>query len=75
MVILIYTPNKNLKFFLLQFILRNGIYTNEFALENETHKILRDFQIQMNDPVQVQRSDIVLINKKNLPSARFFISI
>ena len=34
------------------------------VLENEAHKILCDFETQMNHPIPVRRPDLVLINKK-----------
>ena len=38
----------------------------ESVLENETHKVLWDFEIQMDHPVTTRRQDIVLINKKKI---------
>ena len=35
----------------------------EFVLENETRKILWEFEIQMNFQISFKRSDLVLINK------------
>ena len=36
----------------------------EFVLDNETHKILCDFEIQTDHLITVRRPDLVLINKK-----------
>ena len=35
----------------------------ESTLENATHKILRDFEIQMDHPFPFRKVDLVLINK------------
>ena len=37
----------------------------EYVLENETHKILWDFEIQAVHLILTRRQEIVLINKKN----------
>ena len=34
------------------------------VLENETHKLLRDFNIQMDQLISARRPDYILINKK-----------
>ena len=34
------------------------------ALETETHKILRDFEIQMDHLLLTKQTDIVIVNKK-----------
>ena len=36
----------------------------ESILENEMHKILRDFEIQMDHPILIIRLDLLSINKK-----------
>ena len=36
----------------------------ESDLENETHKILRNFEIQIDHLIPAIRADIVIINKK-----------
>ena len=36
----------------------------ESVLKNETHKILRDFEIQTDHLIPARRPDLVLINKK-----------
>ena len=36
----------------------------EFILENETHKILWDFKIQIDYQIPARIADLVLINKK-----------
>ena len=36
----------------------------ESVRENETHKILWDFEIQTDHPIPSRRQDLVLINKK-----------
>ena len=46
----------------------------EFILENETHKILWDFVIQMDQPIPDRRSYILLINKKKKLSSGGFCS-
>ena len=38
----------------------------EFSPENETHKILWDFQIQTNHPIPTRITDLVLIIIKNV---------
>ena len=40
----------------------------ESIQENETHKILRDFEIETDHRILARRPDLVLINKK-----KFFI--
>ena len=40
------------------------LHKPESVLENETHIILWDFQIQMNYPLSTRLSDLVFINKK-----------
>ena len=52
------------------------MYKPESILENETHKILRGFEIQMDHSILARRPDLVLINKKekNLLSSGFFHS-
>ena len=39
------------------------MYKAESILENETHKILRDFEAQIHPPIEARRPDLVLINK------------
>ena len=34
------------------------------VLENDTHKLLRDFDIQTNHLISAKRSDLIIINKK-----------
>ena len=36
----------------------------DFVQENRTHKILSDFDIQMDHYIPTRRPDLVLINKK-----------
>ena len=36
----------------------------EFVLENETQKILRDFEIQTHNLTSAELPDLVIINKK-----------
>ena len=45
----------------------------ESAIENKTHKIPKDFEIQMDHPISARRPDLVLINKErgNLSSSGF----
>ena len=40
------------------------------VLENETHKILRDFEIQIDHLILARQPDLVIVNKKkeNLPN-------
>ena len=52
----------------------------ETVLENEMHKILWDFKIQMDHLILARRPHLVLINKKKkkkekLPSSRIYSSI
>ena len=39
-------------------------HKSQFILENETHKILKDFAIQTNHLIVARRPDQVLINKE-----------
>ena len=42
----------------------------EFVLENKTHKLLWNFQIQTDHFIQARRLNFVIINKKeNLPNS------
>ena len=34
------------------------------VLENDTHKLLWDFNIQMGHPIPARRPDLIIINKK-----------
>ena len=36
----------------------------ESILKNETHKILWDFEIQMDQLISARRQDLVIVNKK-----------
>ena len=47
------------------------IHKPESVLENETHKILSDFEIQTDHSILARRLDLVLIKKKKLSSGRF----
>ena len=38
----------------------------ESVLENETHKILWDFEMQTDNPIPARRPDLLLINKKKI---------
>ena len=40
----------------------------ESVLENETHKILWDFEIPMNPPIPANKPGLVIINKAKEPS-------
>ena len=40
------------------------MYKPEFILENETHKVLLDFEIQTDHLIFVRRPDLVTYNKK-----------
>ena len=40
------------------------MYKPEFVLENETHEILLDFEIQTDHLIPARRPDLVIINKK-----------
>ena len=40
------------------------MHKKESVQENELHKLLWDFEIQMNHPILVIKPDLVLINKK-----------
>ena len=41
-----------------------NMHTRVSALENETHKLLWDFEIQMDHLISARRPDLVIINKK-----------
>ena len=40
------------------------MHNPEFVLENETHKILWDFEIKMDHLISARRTDLVTVNKK-----------
>ena len=42
----------------------------EFVLENETHKILWDFEKQTNHLISARQSDLVIVNKKKKKKKR-----
>ena len=41
------------------------MHNPESVLENETHKLLWDFDIQTDHLISARRPDLVIINKKN----------
>ena len=41
------------------------MYDTEYVLENETHKLLWDFEIQTDRLILTRRSDSVVINNNN----------
>ena len=46
------------------------MHNPEFVVENETHKILRDFEIQTDNVILARRPHFVIVNKKeNLPNS------
>ena len=42
----------------------------EYVLENETHKILRDFEIQTDHLITAKRQDLVIIYKQKKTACR-----
>ena len=40
------------------------MYSPESVPENETHKVLWDFEIQTHHLISVRRPDLVIVNKK-----------
>ena len=40
------------------------LHNPEFVQENETHKLLWDFEIQTDHQISARRPDLVIINKK-----------
>ena len=40
------------------------MYNPEYVLESEMHKILRDFEIQMDNLISDTQPDLVIVNKK-----------
>ena len=40
------------------------MYKQEYVLKNDTHKLLRDFDIQMDTLISARRTDLIIINKK-----------
>ena len=52
------------------------MHNPESMIENETHKILWDFEIQMDHLISIRWPDQVIINKKkeNLPNRRLCYS-
>ena len=44
----------------------------ESVLENEMHKLLRDFEIQMDHIISARRPELVIVNKikENLPNSK-----
>ena len=48
------------------------MHNPEFVSENETHKILRDFEIQTDHLIPARRLDLAIVNllkKVNLPNS------
>ena len=48
------------------------MHNSESMLENETHKLLWNFEIQTDPQISARRPDLIIINKKieNLPNCR-----
>ena len=46
------------------------MYKSESVLENEMHKILRDFKIQTHPLILTRRPDLKIINKKRKKKKR-----
>ena len=44
------------------------MHNPESVLENETHKLLRDFDIQMNHLISARQPDLIIIKKKERTS-------
>ncbi len=40
------------------------MHNSEYVLENETHKLLWDFEIQTDHIISARRPDLIIINKK-----------
>ena len=53
-------------------MLKNDLHLAASIVENETYKILSNFEIQPDHIIQVRRQDLLSINKKNLLSRKFF---
>ena len=51
------------------------MHNPEFVQENETHKILWDFEIQTNHLISARRQHLVIVKKKkkNLLNSRLFV--
>ena len=51
------------------------MHNQKSVLENETHKLLWDFEIQTDHLISTRRSDLVIINKKkeNLSNCGLFV--
>ena len=44
------------------------MHNPEFVLENETHKILWDFEVQTDHKISARQPDRVIVNKKREPA-------
>ena len=44
------------------------MYNTKSILENETHKLLWDFEIQIDHLISARRPDLVIVNKKKEPA-------
>ena len=42
------------------------MHNPEYVLENETHKLLWDFEIQTGHQISARRPDLIMINKKKI---------
>ena len=40
------------------------MHNPEFGLENETHMILWDFELETDHQISARRQDLVIVNKK-----------
>ena len=50
------------------------VYANQApVLENDTHKLLWDFNIQTNHLIQARRPDLIISNKKNYKIVHFAV--
>ena len=51
------------------------MHNPEFGLENEKHKLLRDFDIETDHLISARRPDEVIVNKnENLPKSGLAVS-
>ena len=44
------------------------MHNPEFVLENEKHKLLRDFELQTDHLILARQPDLVIVNKKSEPA-------
>ena len=51
------------------------MHNPEYFLENETYKLLRDFEIQTDHLTSARRPDLIIFNNKKIELAKLWTSL